>query len=254
MRAVRHIIKDLAHVTAVHGRELVDAVTAHGIEALVVDQVTLAGGAVAKRFDLSFVSVCSLAPLNSEPSIPPWTMPWLYQDSPASRRRNAIGNSVRKIVERPLINEGNKSRTSLGLPPVTTDGSFSTLAQIAQFPAFFDFPRAQAPDCFHHTGPLHDDTGAGSEPFPWDALDGRLLIYATIGTLQNRLSPVFRKIAATCADLDAQVVIALGHRGAAIPTDLPGKPLVVDYAPSPTCSSGPRSSSATAGRTRCRSR
>jgi zeaxanthin glucosyltransferase len=233
MRAVHHIIKDLAHITAVHGRELAEAVTSHEIDALVVDQVTPAGGAVAERLDLPFVSVCSLAPLNSEPSIPPWTMPWPYEESPASRRRNEIGNSVRKIVERPLINAGNKYRASLGLPPVTTDGSFSTLAQIAQFPAFFDFPRSQAPECFHYTGPLHDDTGTAPEPFPWDALNDKPLIYATMGTLQNQLRPVFRAIATACADLDAQLIIALGRRGAPIPTDLPGKPLIVDYAPQP---------------------
>jgi MGT family glycosyltransferase len=42
---------------------------------------------------------------------------------------------------------------------------------------------------------------------------------------------VFRTIAAACEGLDAQLVISLGHRGARIPTDLPGKPLVVGYAP-----------------------
>ncbi len=53
-----------------------------------------------------------------------------------------------------------------------------------------------------------------------------------MGTVQNRLIDVFYKIAAACEGLDAQLVISLG--GSATPEslpNLPGSPLVVEYAP-----------------------
>lgn len=230
-RAVRYIIKDLGRLTEAQAGELAGKVTAHGVDALVVDQIMPAGGVVALHLGIPFVSVSSLLPLNMEPGVPPWSMPWPYEDSPAARRRNTIGNKVGDVIALPLTNAGNKYRARLGMPAVSTNESFSGLAQICQLPAFFDFPRKQVAECFHHTGPLHDVQGAGPEPFPWDALDGRPLIYASMGTLQNRLNGIFRTIAEACTGFDAQLVIALGRRGAPIPADLPGNPIVVDYAP-----------------------
>ena len=53
---------------------------------------------------------------------------------------------------------------------------------------------------------------AAREPdFPWDRLDGRPLIFASLGTVPDPANvPVFRKIVAACAGLDAQLVLALG--------------------------------------------
>jgi zeaxanthin glucosyltransferase len=233
MRAAQFIIKDLAKTARMHVRDLPDAVTRNGVDALVVDQIQPIGGTVALRYDLPFVNLCSLLPLNSDPVVPPWNMAWPYQDSNQARVKNRIAAWVRHQMERPIAKADNRARVAWGLPTITVnaDQSFSDLAQIAQIPEFFDFPRAQAPECFHHTGPLHDFDRADPVPFPWDALDGRPLIYGTMGTLQNRLTGVFRTIAEACAGLDAQLVISLGQRGAAIPTDFPGNPIVVDYAP-----------------------
>lgn len=71
-------------------------------------------------------------------------------------------------------------------------------------------------------------------PFPYERLTGRPLIYASMGTLQNRLLHVFEHIARACQGLGAQLVISLG--GSADPGSLPplaGSPLVVRYAPQP---------------------
>jgi hypothetical protein len=48
-------------------------------------------------------------------------------------------------------------------------------------------------------------------PFPWEQLDGRPLVYASLGTLQNGLSAVFRIIAEACAPLGVQLVLGLGN-------------------------------------------
>jgi MGT family glycosyltransferase len=58
------------------------------------------------------------------------------------------------------------------------------------------------------------------------------LIYASMGTLQNRLGYVFHAIAQACRGLDADVVISLG--GGTAPEQvgkLPGDPIVVPFAP-----------------------
>lgn len=63
-------------------------------------------------------------------------------------------------------------------------------------------------------------------------MTGQPLIYASLGTVQNRLLETFQTIAEACQNLDAQLVIALG--GGTAPESLPvlpGSPLVVGYAP-----------------------
>jgi MGT family glycosyltransferase len=113
----------------------------------------------------------------------------------------------------------------------TADESFSRLAQISQQPPAFDFPRETLPPTFHYAGPLRTPSGR-NVPFPWDQLDGRPLIYASLGTLQNGKERVFHCFADACQGLDAQLVIT--HGGGldeSAVASLPGNPLVVSYAP-----------------------
>lgn len=229
--AIRLIIKDLLAVTRVHRRELLDLVNRHGIDALVADQLLPGVSIVCRKSGRPFVNLCSLLPLNADVSVPPFLMPWPYAETTQARVQNSIAYRVQALVERPIVKEANRWERSWGLPTTDVDGSLSTLAQIAQIPEVLDYPRKNAPDCFHHTGPMHDFEASDPVPFPWERLDGRPLIYGTMGTLQNRLTGVFRIMAEACADLDAQLVISLGRRDAPIPTDLPGDPIVVGYAP-----------------------
>jgi MGT family glycosyltransferase len=102
-------------------------------------------------------------------------------------------------------------------------------------PRAFDFPRERLPPHFHYVGRLADPSGRepllrDAVPFPWERLDGRPLIYASLGTLQNGRPEVFAEIAEACAPLEAQVVISLGNPSS-VPLDLPGNPIVVAYAP-----------------------
>jgi UDP:flavonoid glycosyltransferase YjiC (YdhE family) len=60
------------------------------------------------------------------------------------------------------------------------------ILQIAQQPAFFDFPRKSLPKNFRYTGPWKELADLSKIDFPWERLDGRPLIYASLGTLQNR--------------------------------------------------------------------
>jgi len=110
---------------------------------------------------------------------------------------------------------------------------FSGLAQIAQLPAALELPGRRLPPGFHHTGPWTDAEGRAPVDFPWERIDAsRPLVYASMGTLQNRVIRTFRMIAEACASLDAQLVISLGGgQNPVLLDDLPGDPIVVGYAP-----------------------
>jgi zeaxanthin glucosyltransferase len=229
--AIRYIIKDLTKIAVAHAAELREVIRDNGIDALVLDQILPMATVVADSLDVPYVTLCSLLPLNEDKSIPPFNMAWPYSQATQARIQYAIGYRVQALVERPLTVLCNAQRVKWGMKPTTVDGTFSKLAQIAQIPAAIDFPRKNAPDCFHNTSPLVDFESSDPIAFPWERLDGRPLIYATMGTLQNGIKGIFHTIAAACDGLDAQVVIALGRKGAPIPTNLPGDPIVVDYAP-----------------------
>jgi MGT family glycosyltransferase len=89
-------------------------------------------------------------------------------------------------------------------------------------------------DLLHYTGPWHHAGSHEEIPFPWEKLDGRPLIYASMGTLQNRQRFVFETIAAACAGLDVQLVISLGSRdqdAESAAKSFAGQPIVVPIAP-----------------------
>ncbi|WP_321162562.1 glycosyltransferase [Nostoc sp. KVJ3] len=110
--------------------------------------------------------------------------------------------------------------------------SFSRLAQLSQLPVEFEFPRKDLPKCFHFTGPYQDISGREHIPFPYEKLTEQPLIYASLGTLQNRQHYIFRYIAEACADLDVQLVISLGGSNCSeLLQEMPGSLLVVNYAP-----------------------
>jgi zeaxanthin glucosyltransferase len=204
-----------------------------GIQALLVDQCTPVGGTVADFLNLPFISLCNALPLNREISIPPSFTSWQYSDTWGAKIRNQAAYTLFTVLAQPIRKLTNKYRQQWKLRPLShPNDNFSQLAQLSEQPIEFEFPRANLPLHFHFTGPYHSTVGRENVSFPWDQLTGQPLIYASMGTVQNRLFPVFEMIAAACVGLEVQLVIALG--GGTLPakmTTLPGAPLVVRYAP-----------------------
>jgi len=199
------------------------------IEALLVDQISPEGGTVADLLDIPFVTICSALPFNQEPTIPPLFTTWSYNLAWWAILRN-------QIVYR-VVSPFGKSMQTLRFsyrklwklaPEVTSD---SQLAILTQQPAEFEYPRQTLPEYFHFTGPYHNRTSRKPVDFPWEQLTDKPLIYASMGTLQNQLTDVFRAIATACVDLDAQLVISLGGASLESLPVLPGNPIVVSYAP-----------------------
>ncbi len=205
-------------------------------DGVVADQSMSAAASIAKRLEIPFVTASITLALHEEPNVPPVFFDANYDPTPAGRKRNAELTRQWGAFNQPILEIYNKVHDAWGLPQLTSHrDNDSQLAQIAQQPAFFDFPRQSLPACFHYTGPFVGDhcrieRHARDEDFPWHKLDGRPLVYASMGTLQNGLVPVFEAIAAATEDLDVQLVVALGRRDAPM-LSLPGDPIVVPFAP-----------------------
>ncbi len=205
------------------------------IEVLLIDQVLLEGSTIAEYLNLPFITVCNALLLNSEPTVPPTLLSWDYDPSWLGQLRNQIGTNLLKLAGMPVQLVVNQYREKWNLPPISSRQPldiWSTRAIISQQAAFFEFPRQELPDYFHFVGPLVNNLARPEIPFPWDKLTDKPLIYASLGTIQNKILWVFIQIAYACLGLDVQLVISLG--GATEPKELgyvPGSPIVVKASP-----------------------
>ena len=235
LKALQYTLALLSNFTKICLQDSPEVIKTTGIEALLVDQASPAGGTVAEYLDIPFVSVCSALMLNREINVPPFNMLWDYDVSWRGVIRNKIGYALLTLIGKPLRKIINDYRRDWNLPPHHNyNDNHSKLAQLSQQPAEFEFPRKELPSCFHFTGPYYYATSVSPEeiPFPYEKLTGQPLIYASMGTLQNKLIGVFQMIAEACVDLDAQLVITLGWgtNPESLP-EFPGNPIVVGYAP-----------------------
>jgi MGT family glycosyltransferase len=232
LAALRFTIDAVRRTTEMLCREAPPAVRTASVDFLLVDQVEPAGGSVAEHLGIPFVTISNALLLNREPDVPPPFTGWNYQPGAWARIRNRLGYEASGLLTRPVTQVLRKARQQWKLPAHATPGdSISKLAQISQQPAAFDFPRRELPPSFHYVGPLRR-ASLRKIPFPWEKLDGRPLVYASLGTLQNARAPIFRLFSEACADFPVQLVIT--HGGGldeASTVSFPGNPLVVSYAP-----------------------
>lgn len=232
LTAMRFTIQAVVQTTTMMLDEAPAAIRAAGISMLLVDQTEPAGGSIAEHLGLPFITICNALAVNREPNVPPAFSDWNFTESWFGRARNRLGYAVADRFTKSISTVLNRYRRTWGLQPLAClDDSFSPLAQISQQPSLFDYPRRDLPTTFHYVGPLRGPLPAPI-PFPWEKLDGRPLIYASLGTLQNNRLPVFRCFAEACEGLDLQLVMT--HGGGLSKSDvdaLPPGPVVVGYAP-----------------------
>ena len=230
--AVRFTIQMLRRESQVHLRDLPSLLKQHGVQAMLVDQVSPAAGSVCDAGNVPFFTICNALMLDQEPGIPPAPMHWSYSTRWWSRIRNRLGFALLQQLTSGIRKDVNAFRMLHGLTPHRRPEDWpSKLATIAQVPQEFDFPRQNLSSTFHYAGPFQDSKARPAIEFPWNQLDGRPLIYASMGTLQNGVARIFRQIAEACADSRWQLVIALGGGDAVSLGTLPGNPIVRTYAP-----------------------
>ena len=229
LAALRFTVRAIAKTTEMICRDAPQAVHDARVDMLLVDQTEPAGGSVAEHLGIPFVTLCNALALNREPDVPPPFSPWNYRESVWARMRNRLGYAVSDRILAPVRGVLADYRRRWKLPVHKgSDDSYSRLAQISQQPREFDFPRKFLPSCFHYVGPLRSPERQTVE-FPWERLDGRPLIYSSLGTLQNQKTNLYQCFVEACADLDVQLVIA--GRSPESLGPLPGNVIAAAYAP-----------------------
>lgn len=210
-----------------------EAVRAAKVDALLVDEAEFAGN-VADHLGLPWISVALIPPLLPDDRFPPFYFGWPGGQDRLSRLRNRVAIRLLLRIAAPIFEEINRQRSAWGLKPLREpEDGLSQLAQITQLPQALEFEFSGTnPAGLHYTGPFVHAQQRPAIDFPWERLDGRPLIYASLGTLQNGSEPIFRTIAEACAGLDAQLVISLGAGlDPARLGKLAGEPVVVRFAP-----------------------
>ncbi|ADV83396.1 glycosyltransferase [Terriglobus saanensis] len=211
-------------------RVLPAAICNTGVDALVVGEIALSGPTVAEMLHLPYFIVSTSIPHN---------FGW---DAPRSivARGSWLERLQREILEvsvlrmrGPVCRRLDQYRMQIGLGPTREiQKTYPELAHITQIPQCFDLPRPSLPESFFYTGPFIEERTRASIGFPWDLLDGRPLIYASLGTTRKNDPMIFHRVAEACRSLNVQLVISLGgRRDPASFADLPGNPLVVSNAP-----------------------
>jgi zeaxanthin glucosyltransferase len=138
---------------------------------------------------------------------------WPHEDTPEARTRNLEGlKKLGGIASATLeLAKAYAEKNSLEIDWTNPATAVPRLAVITQTPKEFDFQDIPWPAQFHYAGPFHGSEGHASIPFPWEKLNGKPLIYASLGTLVNGLDRVYKIILEAVAKLsEVQVVLSLG--------------------------------------------
>lgn len=209
--------------------ELPAAISSHQIDALLVDQFAPAGAVIAEELRLPYVVVCNALACHFHSTVPAPPMNLSHRTGRLARLRNRFGNwTIHTLLNR--FAGANDPGAISPLLLTKLDRQWGQ-AMIAQQPACFDFPSHPRPSHFHYTAPWHTDGRDRSVSFPWDRLDGRPLVFASMGTLQNKLRHVYASIAEAVRGLDVQLVLSLGSPDASLDAPVPENVIVVPFAP-----------------------
>jgi zeaxanthin glucosyltransferase len=214
----------------VYMREYLAAISAVGVDALLMGEITLAGPTVAEILRVPYFVVSTSIPHNFGWSAPQTLLPdRTWQEQLQTRILEVsifrMRGPVRQILDR--------HRRQAGLGPIAGIGAtFPESAHITQWPRCLDVSREKVPDRFFYTGPFVDAGARSSIEFPWDRLNGQPLVYASLGTTRKADPEIYHRIASACSGLDLQLVVTLGgRRNLESFANLPGNPLVVENAP-----------------------
>jgi zeaxanthin glucosyltransferase len=216
-------------------RSLPAIVQANGVDALLLDTVQYYIELGPMQLGMPYIHVSAALHRDYSGYTPPHFSDWPHETTPAALARNREGVAQwAKIVGE--ANAGVRAyaeKARLKIHWEDLGSTLSPLALISQTPRAFDFESSHWPPQFHHTGPFHNDKGRAKMDFAWERLTGEPLIYASMGTILNGRSDVFRTIvAAVGKHKGLQLVLSVGAQ-----VDLeqigpiPGNAIVVKRAP-----------------------
>ena len=210
-RALRFTLQRVRRSMRMVLRDGPEAVRQAHVDVLLVDEAEFAG-TVADLLGLRWISIALIPPLVRDDRFPPFWFGWSAGQSWFSRVRNRLGSRLLLWIAAPIFREVNAQRSAWGLRGFGhPEEALSPLAQITQLPEALEFEvRGKKPSGLFYAGPFLYNRRPLVEDFPWHKLDGRLLIYASFGTLQNGSERLFRIVADACAGLPAQLLLSTG--------------------------------------------
>jgi len=186
-----------------------------GVDALVLDTYLPYAEFVPMRLGMSYIHVSNALPFDYSGDTPLCLYGWPHETTSAAlmRNREGLARFTGFLAE---INAGTRMHAQkLGLNVDWADpgSTISKLAWLTQMPREFDFEDSNWPSQFHYTGPFHDGTGRADVDFPWDQLTGEPIVYASMGTLANGRTEIFRTIVSALANQKSvQLVLVIGDQ------------------------------------------
>jgi len=226
-------LKRITHDLEIYLQETPPALRRARVDALLVNEIAMTGPTVAQIARVPYFII--------SPSVPhifgwdgfPCFSGYKYSASWLSFLETRLFEVSALRIHGPIRRTLDKYRREAGLAPIRqARKSFPELAHITQLPECLDLPRSTLPGNFHYTGPFTNRAAKSHVDFPWGRIDGRPILYASLGTTRNAQAFVFRLVAEACQHLELQLVISLGGRFDPVMfSDLPGNPLVMDYVP-----------------------
>jgi UDP:flavonoid glycosyltransferase YjiC (YdhE family) len=200
MKARRFGLKVALDEVAMLLNEAPDAMHAAGVTALFVDQGQPAGSTIAERLAVPFVTICNAVSDDPDPAVPPAMVGWGPATSWTGRLRNRTAWWMFDLAATPIRRRIDAFRRTWNLTPLRSlYRTCSPVLEISQQTKDFDFPRRARLEQLHYVGLIRRRTS--DVGFPFERLDGRPVVYATLGTVAHDFA------------------------------DLPGTPIVVRYAP-----------------------
>jgi zeaxanthin glucosyltransferase len=205
------------------------------IEALVLDMSHRFLELVPLSLGLPYVQVWNIQPIDGSGITPPcfWSRP--YEDTPEARSRNLedaqlIGASFQQVQQ---VAAEYAARYGLHIDWNDPAATVSKLAIVTQVPKEFDFPANPWPSQFCYAGPFIDDAAREQIRFPWEMLDGRPLVYASLGTLVNGIENIYKFILSAFRKRPGlQVILSVGRNvKVADLNPIPSNVIVVENAP-----------------------
>jgi MGT family glycosyltransferase len=233
LSTLRFNLKRITKDVEIYLRETPAALARAGVDALIVNEIAMTGPTVAELLRLPYFIISTSVPHNFGWDVAPWSSMRRYSGPWFDKLEKTLLELSALRMRGPIRRAIDLQRWQAGLAPVRESGkTYPWLAQITQLPQCLDFPRAALPDNFHYTGPFVSQAARPAVEFPWERIDGRPMIYASLGTTRTMQPAIFQLIAEACRELDLQLVLSLGGRmSPELLGELPGKPLVVRYAP-----------------------
>ncbi|HWE83961.1 MAG TPA: glycosyltransferase [Terracidiphilus sp.] len=226
---LRRVMQDLE----MYLEESPSAIRETDVDALIISEIALTGPTVAETLGLPYVLVSTSVPHHHGWGFHPWRPGYKLSSSWVSHLESAwLGVSILQM-RGPIRIAMDAYRRKMGLGSLKQlESEFPPVAHITQLPECLDPFRRWVQDGVHYTGPWIEESARPAVDFPWSRLDGRPMIYTSLGTTRNVQPAIFRMIAEACQDFDIQLVISLGARFAPETLgELPGDPIVVRYAP-----------------------